>query len=47
MEVKWENRQEMLRIADRHLNFEGLCRSCGQPWPCDVERIRLILREEA
>jgi len=37
--------ERMSRVSRRHKNDEGMCRSCGQPWPCDVDLVIGIVRE--
>ncbi len=36
----------IIEITRRHRGSDGLCRSCYQPWPCDVEILRRILARE-
>ena len=34
-------------IMGRHTEAEGLCRSCKQPWPCDVRIIKGLVLTKA
>ncbi len=37
MKVKDLTWAELRKIIERHADSEGFCRSCFQPWPCDMK----------
>lgn len=36
----------MYMIVRRHKTDEGLCRCCGQPWPCDAQRLWNLMMQQ-
>jgi len=37
------NVSSMVTLMNRHRNSEGFCRTCAEPWPCDVRIIEKML----
>ena len=40
------NVSSLVVLIKRHVNDEGFCICCDQPWPCDVRLIKGILLRE-
>lgn len=40
-----ETRQHIARILARHVESEGFCKCCNQPWPCDLRVVRELTKE--